>query len=438
LKQIPRIGTVEGRKVFDSASQNTLWALCDQGVVSAGNFCTNIILIRHLSAAEFGVFALLLNAMLFLNNIHASLVTYTIFIRGAQANEGSLRKVATGGVLATLGLALVNVIALYVACTYVAHRWLLLFVVMASVCWQIQEALRTVFISRMNYSRAIGGDALSYLGQAVLIACFCLFGSPRLSSVFLVIMGTSLLAALLQAVQIRPTIPSGIWLRSFGGEIWNLGRWSVLAKLVAFFSLQAFPWALAYRNGFVSVAVFQSLFQLVALMNPILLSSNNLIMASIAKNRQRDTPFLGSAKKYMLCSGSIAALYFVVLLVGGGRVTSLLYGGNSTYTLNAPLLPIFVAAYAFEFVSMFAGAILAGMEKTRTLFIQQVCAMLVAICIVLPLVFRSGLRAAVYGLLIVNAIKALAGWYMVYAAKPGSPKPNVSIVAPLSSETFTL
>jgi O-antigen/teichoic acid export membrane protein len=218
-------------------------------------------------------------------------------------------------------------------------------------------------------------------------------------------------------------------LRSFGGEIWILGRWSVFAKLVAFFSLQAFPWALAYRYGFVPVAVFQSLFQLVALMNPVLLSSNNLIMASIAKNRQQAAPFLGGAKRYMLYSGGIAAIYFVVLLVSGGRVMSLFYGRNSTYLLSAPLLPIFVAAYALEFVSMFAGAILAGMEKTRALFIQQVWAMLIAICVVLPLVIRFGLRAAVYGLLIVNATKALAGWYLVYAARPGNPKPNGAIVA---------
>jgi O-antigen/teichoic acid export membrane protein len=178
----------------------------------------------------------------------------------------------------------------------------------------------------------------------------------------------------------------------------------------------------------VAVAAFQSLFQLVALTNPILLSSNNLIMASIAKGNQQGMTFLGSAKKYMLYGGGMAGLYFAVLLLGGGRVMSLFYGRNSTYLLNAPLLGIFVAAYAFEFISMFAGAILAGMEKTRPLFIQQVSGMLIAICIVLPLVARWGLRAAVFGLLLVNATKGVAGWYMVYLARPGNPKPNDAVV----------
>jgi O-antigen/teichoic acid export membrane protein len=412
------------RGMADATSRKTIWALCDQGVISAGNFVTNVILIRHLPAAQFGVFALLLNAMLFLNNIHASLVTYTMCIRGAQANEQSLGKVATGGIGATLGLAIVNLIALYAASSYVAERGLLLFVAAASVCWQIQESLRTVFVSRVSYERALGGDTISYLGQAALIERFCSFGTPGLPSVFLAISGTSLLGALLQAFQIQPTRINWKWLRSFGGEIWILGRWSVLAKLVAFFSLQAFPWALSYRYGLVAVAVFQSLFQLVALTNPILLSANNLIMASIAKDRHQGAPFLENARHYMLLSGGIAALYFAVLLVSGGRVMSLFYGRNATYLPSAPLLRIFVAAYALEFVSMFAGAILAGMEKTRPLFFQQVCGMLIAICVVLPLVIRLGLAAAVYGLLIVNATKALAGWYLVYTAMPGNPKPN--------------
>src|ERR1700730_6692493 len=143
--------TADGRGMSEATSRKTFWAFLDQGVISAGNFCTNVILIRHLPAADFGAFALLLNAMLFLNGIHASLVTYTICIRGAQANERSLGKVATGGVVATLGLAIANLIVLYIASSYVAQRRLLLFVVAASVCWQIQEALRTVFVSKVRY-----------------------------------------------------------------------------------------------------------------------------------------------------------------------------------------------------------------------------------------------------------------------------------------------
>jgi O-antigen/teichoic acid export membrane protein len=402
----------------DAAVRKTFWAFFDQGIISAGNFGTNLILIRALPADQFGVFALLLNAMLFLNNVHASTVTYTVLIRGAQADERAVGKVATGGLISTFCLTLLNIVVLSFATSYVAHRGLLLFIVGASLCWQIQETLRTVFVSRLTYKRAIWGDAISYLGQAIVVASLCRFIGPSLPGIFLAIAGTSLLGALLQGIQIRPKAINWEWLILFRNEVWTLGRWSVLAKLVAFFSLQAFPWFLAYRHGMVAVAAFQSLYQLVALMNPVLLSSNNLIMASIARSARQTGFFLvGGAKKYMFYSSGIVTLYFSILLLGGNRVMSFFYGRSSTYLSNAPLLRVFAAAYVLEFVSMFAGAILAGMEKTRPLFFQQLWGMLVAICLVLPLIARFGLRAAVTGLLFVNAAKAITGWYMVFVAK---------------------
>ena len=402
----------------DADARRTFWAFADQGVISAGNFCTNLILIRTLPAHSFGVFALLLNAMLFLNNVHASTVTYTVLIRGAQADEESLPKVASGGIFATFAITILNIVVLSVATLYLGHSDLLVFVVSASLCWQIQEALRTVFASRLAYKRAIWGDAVSYVGQALAIAAVCHFTRPGLATIFLAIAGTSLFGALLQGLQIKPALVSWSWLASFKTDVWLLGRWSVLAKLVAFFSLQAFPWFLSYRHGIVAVAAFQSLYQLVALMNPILLSSNNLIMASIAKNlRQHSSSLVGGAGKYMLYSSSLVAFYFILMLLSGGRVMSFFYGRSSIYLSNARLLPIFGAAYALELVAMFAGAILAGMEKTRPLFFQQLWGMIVATCVVFPLIARFGLSAAITGLLFVNAAKAVAGWSMVGIAK---------------------
>ena len=394
-------------------SRRSAWALCDQGLVSAGNFLTNVILIRHLPADQFGVFALLLNALLFLNNIHASMVTYCILIEGARADGKELRRVASGGVVATLTLSLVSVLVVSFATSYVAHRELLVVVLMASVSWQVQEALRTIFASHLRYEKAIGGDALSYIGQAAVIAFVVYRGSVSLNTVFWAMIGTSLVAAIVQGIQIQPATVTWSWLVNFGKRVWKLGKWSALAKLVAFFSLQAFPWVLAYRHGIVTVATFQSLFQLLALTNPVLLSANNLIMASVAKSVHQGRPALYNAKQFMLYSGAIVGAYFTVLLLGGRQVMKLFYGEHSPYLSSSALLPVFVIAYALEFVAMFAGAVLAGKERTRFLFIQQLAGMVVAIVIVLPWTAYSGISAAIAGLLLVNTSKAATGWYLV-------------------------
>ena len=205
----------------EGTGRKTVWALCDQGIISAGNFFTNLILIRHLPAAEFGVFALFLNALLFLNNLHAATVTYTVCIRGAQAQDRILGKVATGGIIATLAITLINIVALFFASSYVGHRELLVFVIGASMCWQVQECLRTVFVSQQRFDRAMAGDAISYLGQAVVIGGLSFVGHLTLIEIFLVIMGTSLTAALLQGAQVRPAMISWDWLTTFGLDVWR-------------------------------------------------------------------------------------------------------------------------------------------------------------------------------------------------------------------------
>ena len=112
-------------------------------------------------------------------------------------------------------MSVLNLIAIYFATRYVGHTELLVFVVLASMCWQIQEVLRTVFLSRLQYDLLIPGDAISYLGQAAVVGCICLYRVPGLSSVFLVVIASSLVAAVLQAIQIRPATVNCEWLRLF-------------------------------------------------------------------------------------------------------------------------------------------------------------------------------------------------------------------------------
>src|ERR1700722_15021157 len=131
---VPNARNSSRRALSDVAGYRTLWAFCDQGIISAGNFFTNLILIRHLPPSDFGLFALLLSTLLFLNNLQASTVTYTVCVRGAQASEGTLSKVATGGVVGTLGISVLNLIVIYFATRYVGHTELLVFVVLASMC----------------------------------------------------------------------------------------------------------------------------------------------------------------------------------------------------------------------------------------------------------------------------------------------------------------
>src|SRR5687767_3370998 len=68
------------------------WALADQGVVSAGNFITGVLLVRNLEKVEYGVYFLIFGVLQFLHSLHQSLVTYPLSVRGAVSDQDDLRK----------------------------------------------------------------------------------------------------------------------------------------------------------------------------------------------------------------------------------------------------------------------------------------------------------------------------------------------------------
>jgi O-antigen/teichoic acid export membrane protein len=389
--------------------RTTTWALCDQAIVSGGNFLTNLVLIRTLAPSSYGGYALLLNAMLFANSLHTNMVAYSVCVRGAQSDDEALRGVATGGLIATLSGVAINAVLITAACFSIHRSSLIPIVVGAVLFWQLQETLRTVFVSRLAYRRALAGDALSYLGQAALVAAVCCRHEPSLFFVFAVILVSSLLAGIVQAVQIRPNQLDGDVLQSFFRELWRLGKWNTLAKVVAFFTFQVFPWLLAYRSGLAAVASLQSLYQLVALANPLLLGFNNLIIASIAGRKRADgvVPWTAAAKQIRLAAILLGS-YFAVLAICPYFFMRMLYGSHSPYLANASLLRYFALAYALEALAMIAGAVLGGLGETRFSLIAQMCAMATSVLIVFPWIIHSGLRAAVLGLVLVAGTRATA------------------------------
>ena len=283
------MSTTDSGSATRSISHRTVWAIADQSVISGGNFATNLILARTLPPVQFGIYALLLNTLLFLNNVHAALITTPVCITGARSDIKVLGRTVSAGITGTLLLSAGSMLVIVAACAILKHSTLILPVFLALLFWQLQETLRSGFIARMQQNRAIWGDALSYCGQAILLVTLCAYLEPAISTIFIIIAATSLLAAGVQYTQIRPGLLSRSMLRSNLGEIWLLGRWNVLAKLLGFLTAQAFPWIILLRHGALQVAGFQAIFQLLAVTNPITFSIGSLITASIAGSRKTES-----------------------------------------------------------------------------------------------------------------------------------------------------
>lgn len=345
------------------------------------------------------------------------MVAYPICILGARAEEEDLRGIAMGGLLATSLGSLLNTLVITVACLALHQPALILIVVGATIFWQLQETLRTVFTARQAFRRSLPGDAVSYLGQAFVLGLICIYRIPGLTTIFFVVLGTSAIAAVAQCLQIRPRHVDRLTMNSFLSEMWQLGKWSTLARCLAFFTSQALPWLLAYSSGVSSVASYQSLFQLVALANPLLLGFNTIISASIAGQKRvtGGTTWAASVKQMRLAAMLLGS-YYSVLALFGPMIMKLFFGIHSPYLANAPLLRYCALAAGLEVVAMLAGAVLGGLGETRSNFVVQLCATATSVLIVFPFIVRFGLKAAVLGLIGIAATRAVVAFYLSRAA----------------------
>lgn len=402
-------------KKISQSLDRSFWSLTDQGVVSAGNFLTQIILARHLLKADYGVFALLFGVLIFLNQIHAGFVSYALTIKGAQTDPEGLRPITADSLVVTAGLAAAEMSVLLVASGILHHMYLAAWAILAMLFWQFQETVRRALMAHFRYRDVIWGDAGSYLGQAIVIAVLAHFGKLNSSLAFAVVAITSALACAQQLWMLGVTRPDLQRAREMLSTSWKLGRWVVLTNLFYAFTLMCFPWTLALSRGPQEAASFQAMINVLGVSHPVIMSVGNLIVPAATKaQKEAGTEAASfSAFRYGSQGGALLLPYFVLLLIWPAQVLSFFYGASSSYAGLAGLLRIFVIAYLFAYVASVLGGLLNGLERPKSVFVAQLVATCAGLGLGLPLIAGSGLVGASAGLATMNLTRAgVSGAYV--------------------------
>ena len=68
-------------------AKNLSWTILDQGMVSGVNFAVGILIARFLGVKEFGIFSLLLMAILFVQSIQKALIITPMMSVGPKIEE---------------------------------------------------------------------------------------------------------------------------------------------------------------------------------------------------------------------------------------------------------------------------------------------------------------------------------------------------------------
>jgi O-antigen/teichoic acid export membrane protein len=394
---------------FLSGGKNGVWSLADQGAVSLGNFLTNILLARALPRPEYGIFVLICGLLILLNSFHSSAVSYPLSVQGATSDRNGLHKHARSALSFTGILLLPFGAIVFGACNLLGRPWVALPAIVALLCWQLQETLRRSLMAHLRHAEALWGDSLSYLGQAAVLFLCLGRGYASLGLVFAVIAVTSLLAAIIQAYQLRLEIKYDTGTFTYSGDTWKLSRWAILANAAVVLPSLTFPWLLAL-NGAQETASYQALVNLVGITNPVLLGISNIAIPAVTLANIQGG--FNAAGKVLLRYGAVGAVLvvpcFLVMAVWPGTSLQFFYGSASPYLTEVVVLRLLVGVYSISFVSFLFATFFYGAGESKSVMKAQWTGAIVAIVLGFPLVTELGVLGAAIGLGLAYVAQAIA------------------------------
>lgn len=410
------------------------WAQADQGVVSLGNFLCQIVLARSLSAANYGIFALLFGVMLVLLTCHGSLITYPLSLKGAVADPKGLRNLTSQSVTLTLLLSAFLAPIVFAAAWVLKVRTLSWCVLLALVLWLVQETLRRGLMAHLRHREAIWGDCASYLGQAAILWLIARHGRMTLPAAFLVLAITSGAAAIVQGAQLRVLSLQVRKATHLVRDFWSLGGWALFSNSSDTGYRQSLPWALAFLFGAQAAASFQALMNVLGVSHPVLFGTSNLVIpaASAAKERKGSRTALKISVLYGGMATALVGPYFGLLLLWPHKALALFYGQNSPYAGMTLELRLAVVTYFVAIIGAFLLGYILGIGRPKYAFAANFGATAIAAAPAAILIVKFGVAGAVEALLAwVSArllICALLSWRSLRTEETAMPVQHTLVV----------
>jgi O-antigen/teichoic acid export membrane protein len=401
-----------GRSLWSSAiaRQGTL-SLVDQGVVSATNFLTGVIIARACSKEELGLYMLGFSLVLLLIDLQGSLIS-TPYMIYAPRLKGTAHARYTGSTLIhQLVLSLLIVLALacggFAVTGGVGPRGLgpVLWALVAMVTFiMLRDYARRVCFARLHMKTvllidgAVGGIQI---GGLLLLAHFHLLSASRVYWLVGAVCGVVALGWLVTnekdlALSARRAI-------SDFRRNWSFGKWVFLSGLVWTFSMNLYPWFLAFFHGTASTGVWAACLGAVAIGNPAVLGASNFLGPKIAHVQAEEGR--RSLHRFVLRASVAFALpllcFGLAMTFLGGPLVALLYGHK--YAGNGSVVAILAWNLAVYAIALPSSRALFAIERADVDFAINIIALLIMLTLGLWLVRSFGILGAALGLLIVNA-----------------------------------
>ena len=393
------------------------WALTDQGMVSAVNFLTGILLARYLGLHEFGRFSLAWMAVLFVNSLQAGLIISPMMSIGPQQAKDDVpvyygivvaQQVAFAALAAVLLFAGVRASALLLPEWSVEH--LALPLAATALAFQLQEFLRRYFFSRGRGGAAFLNDAISYLGQlAVLLWLFQVITLDTAGALW-VIAATSALAVAVGTLSVGRLAWRRAALSAVTGRQWRSAKWLTASALMQWASGNLFIMTAGALLGVNAVGGLKAAQNLMGVTHVLFQGLENVVPVRAASHYRQD----GSAgltaylRDVAWVNALATALVAFVAAAAPAFWLALVFG--DAYAAYGDLVRWFAVIYLLVSLLLPLRAGLRAVEHTHPIFTAYLATTIFSLAAAYPLVRWLELTGVMAGILLLQGLMLVVLW----------------------------
>ena len=388
------------------------WALADQGMVSASNFLTGILLARYLGIGEFGRFTLVWLVAEFFHSIQHALIIVPMMSMGPKQAASKKRKYF-GAVMAQQAClaVVVTVVLLFgaIATAPLAPEWHLERLALPLSCavftFQTQNFLRRYFFTQTRGLAAFLCDMIRYPGQ-VMILVWLFHGQDMdtVDALWVITAASGIASAVAVAGVQRPEWNKAVLLEVTRGH-WDLAKWLVCSTMLRYATQNLFIMVSGAVLGASAAGGLRVTQILVGAVNVLLLGLENVIPIRAAERLKEGgrEGLVAYLKRFALLGGVGTGIIVGIAAAAPTFWLELLFGAE--FVGYAHLVFWWSATFMLIFLDRPAGYGLRALEQTRPFFWSQFWAVVFAAMFSYPLIQNFGLVGAMTGIVLMTFLR---------------------------------
>lgn len=395
------------------------WAVSDQALFAGSNFLLNIMLVRWLTAAEYGAFAIAYTVYIFIDTVHTGLLTEPMLVFGAGRFEkrsgpylGALL-CGHGGLTVVAGMVLAAAGIYFHLAGSGVFAAALFGLALAQPLMLYNQLMRRAAYVRRRPRLATAGSSIYLLAVgASLFILYQLWGISIFAA--LLIMAAASLAAgffVANGLGVRFQTVEAPLRREVMRRHWQYGRWAVATGVLTWVPGNAYLLIVSAWGGLADAGILKALLNLV---QPVLHANHALaalLVPELVKAREAGN-FQQVAGLTTVGLGTAALVYWGLIGFFGTDIAAWLY--NASYESHALVLWLLGALPVVEALRIVLLSAIRAMERPDGIFWAYLAATLVTLTAGLALAVWYGLIGAALGMLL-STFAASVGlaWFLI-------------------------